>query len=464
MSLRFGTDGVRGVANTQLTAELTLALGRAAARVLATPHATAGPTGSLRPTVLIGRDTRRSGPLLSAALTAGFTAEGVDVIDLGVLPTPGVAHASAVAGVPAAMISASHNPFEDNGIKFFSAGGRKLDDDIEARIEAELDRLLGLTADAAASDHVVPSGSLVGWVHESRAEQAAYEDALITTLDGRRLDGLRVVLDCANGATAEVAPTVFRRLGATVTVLHATPDGVNINASCGSTHPESLQAAVVAEGADLGFAFDGDADRMLAVDHTGTLVDGDQLIAMLALDMRDRGRLAHDTVVVTVMTNLGFKIAMRGAGIEVLETKVGDRYVLEAIEGGGHSLGGEQSGHLIFRDHATTGDGTLSGLLIADLVARSRRTLADHASVMSRLPQILRNVRGVDRARLDDATALWEAVAAEEAALGETGRVLLRPSGTEALVRVMVEAPTQAVADAVCERLCVAVERELAFP
>ena len=459
MSLRFGTDGVRGVANTQLTAELTLALGRAAARVLV-DAATLGK----RPALLVGRDTRLSGPLLSAALIAGLTAEGVDVVDLGVLPTPGVAHASAVGGAPAAMISASHNPFEDNGIKFFSAGGRKLDDDIEQRIELELDRLLGLTADAAASDHEVPAGAKVGTVRSSRAEQLAYEEALVGALEGRRLDGLRVVLDCANGANSVVAPDVFRRLGADVTVLHAEPDGVNINAGCGSTHPQSLQAAVVAAGADLGFAFDGDADRMLAVDHTGALVDGDQLIAMLALDLRDRGRLAHDTVVVTVMTNLGFKIAMRGAGIDVIETRVGDRYVLEAIEEGGHSLGGEQSGHLIFRDHATTGDGTLSGLMVADLVRRSARPLAEHGTVMARLPQILRNVRGVDRSRLEHAGALWAAVAEEEQALGETGRVLLRPSGTEALVRVMVEAPTQEQADSICERLCQSVERELAFP
>ena len=459
MSLRFGTDGVRGVANTQLTAELTLALGRAAARVLV-EAATLGK----RPSLLVGRDTRLSGPLLSAALIAGLTAEGVDVVDLGVLPTPGVAHASAVGAAPAAMISASHNPFEDNGIKFFSAGGRKLDDDIEKRIELELDRLLGLTADAAATDHEVPAGAKVGTVRSSVAEQLAYEEALVGALEGRRLDGLRVVLDCANGASSVVAPDVFRRLGADVTVLHAEPDGVNINAGCGSTHPQSLQAAVVATGADLGFAFDGDADRMLAVDHTGALVDGDQLIAMLALDLRDRGRLAHDTVVVTVMTNLGFKIAMRGAGIEVIETRVGDRYVLEAIEEGGHSLGGEQSGHLIFRDHATTGDGTLSGLLVADLVRRSDRPLAEHGAVMARLPQILRNVRGVDRSRLEHARALWDAVAEEEQALGETGRVLLRPSGTEALVRVMVEAPTQEQADSICERLCQSVERELAFP
>ena len=454
MSLRFGTDGVRGVANAELTPELTLALGRAAARVL-------GTIGGPRSAVLVGRDTRRSGSLLTAALTAGITAEGLDVVDLGVLPTPGVAHASAMAGLPAAVISASHNPFADNGIKFFSAGGRKLPDDVEARIEAELDRLLGVVSGDAGHERGVPIGAAVGELRPSHAEREAYEAALVGALEGRRLDRIRVVIDCANGATSAVAPNVLRALGATVIVLHASPDGVNINDGCGSTHPGDLQAAVVREKADLGLAFDGDADRMLAVDNSGALVDGDHLIAMLAVDFRDRGVLAHNTVVVTVMTNLGFKIAMRSKGIAIVETKVGDRYVLEAIEAGEFSLGGEQSGHVIFREHATTGDGTLSGLLVADLIQRSGRSLAEHATVMSRLPQILRNVAGVERSRLDGADALWAMVRREEAALGETGRVLLRPSGTEPLVRVMVEAPTAASAEAVCARVCEAVEREL---
>ena len=439
---------MRGVANVELTPELTLALARAAARVLG------GPSRSGQK-LLIGRDTRQSGDLLLAALVAGITAEGMHAVDLGVLPTPGVAHASAQADTPAAMISASHNVFSDNGIKFFSAGGRKLPDEVEAQIELELERIL-------AGDHGdVPSGAGVGTFHRSDVEHRAYEAALVDALEGRRLDGLVVVLDCANGATSSSAPMVFRQLGATVVAIHDQPDGININAACGSTHPESLQAAVLEHGAHVGFAFDGDADRMLAVDHAGELVDGDQLMAMTALDMRERGVLKHDTVVVTVMTNLGFKIAMREQNLRVVETKVGDRYVLEAIENGGYSLGGEQSGHIILRDRASTGDGTLSALVIADLLVRRQTTLAQQAAIMRRLPQVLRNVKGVDRSRLDAAETLWADVAAAEAELGETGRVLLRPSGTEALVRVMVEASTADLAESICARLCASVEREL---
>ncbi len=450
MTLRFGTDGVRGVANAELTPEFTVALARAAARVL----------GGSR--VLIGRDTRRSGTLLTAALAAGFASEGIDVVDLGVLPTPGVAQASVRDGVVAAMVSASHNPFPDNGIKFFQPGGRKLDDVIEARIEAELDRLLSQGIGPAESAGA-PVGAHVGSITEDLSATTHYEDSVLDVLAGRRLDGLRIVLDCANGAAYRAAPDVFERLGAVVTVLHADPTGVNINANCGSTHPESLQAAVLAGRADLGLAFDGDADRMLAVDHTGQLVDGDQLMAMMSLDLRDRGLLAKDTVVVTVMTNLGFKLAMAAHGIRVAETKVGDRYVLEEIEKHDYSFGGEQSGHLILRDHASTGDGILSGMVIADLVKRSGRCLADLASVMTRLPQVLRNVKGVDRARLSGASVLWAEVDAVEDSFAGSGRVLIRPSGTESLVRVMVEAPTQAAADAACARLCATVERELAF-
>lgn len=448
MTLRFGTDGVRGIANAELTPEFTVALARAAARVL----------GGSR--VLIGRDTRRSGTLLTAALAAGFTAEGMDVVDLGVLPTPGVAQASVRDNVLAAMVSASHNPFPDNGIKFFQPGGRKLDDALEARIEEELDRLL-VHGVGPAEASAAPTGALVGELSTDATATSHYEDGLLEVLEGRRLDGLKVVLDCANGAAFLAGPEAFTRLGATVTVLHAEPTGVNINANCGSTYPQSLQGAVVAQRADLGFAFDGDADRMLAVDHNGELVDGDQLMAMMALDLRDRGLLAKDTVVVTVMTNLGFKIAMAAHGVNVAETKVGDRYVLEEIEANGYSLGGEQSGHLILRDHVTTGDGILSGLVIADLVKRSGRSLAGLASVMSRLPQILRNVKGVDRARLNDCTALWTQVREIEGRFNGSGRVLIRPSGTESLVRVMVEAPTQQAADDACAELCATVEREL---
>jgi phosphoglucosamine mutase len=284
---------------------------------------------------------------------------------------------------------------------------------------------------------------------------------VIAAIEGRRLDGMSVVIDCANGAASAVAADVLRRLGAEVHVIHATPTGVNINESCGSTHPESLQAAVVARGAHAGLAFDGDADRMLAVDASGALVDGDQIMAAVALDMRANGRLADDTVVVTVMSNLGFKLAMADAGLRVVETKVGDRYVLEALEEGSFSLGGEQSGHLIFRDRATTGDGLLSGVTLLDLMARTGKPLAELVSVMTRLPQVLKNVKGVDRTRLDTATALWDDVRAVESELAGRGRVLLRPSGTEALVRVMVEAPTAQLAESACDRLCATVQREL---
>ena len=444
MSLRFGTDGVRGVANSELTPEIALSLGRAAAKVL----------GGSR--FLVGRDPRRSGPLLLGAFAAGLCSEGVDVVDLGVVPTPCVAWESASMRLPAAMISASHNLFEDNGIKLFSAGGRKLPDDVEARIEA------AMASGAVGAEP--PVGVDVGSVHDGRTGAASgYSDGLVDGLDGRRLEGLRVVIDCANGSASHIAPAVLRRLApAQLTVLHASPDGININADCGSTHLGSLQAAVVRHRADVGLGFDGDADRVLAVDHQGEVVDGDQIMAMCALDLRDRGILTNDTVVVTVMSNLGFKQAMAHAGIEVVTTDVGDRYVLDAMEAGGCSLGGEQSGHVIFGDRATTGDGLLSGLSVLDLMVRSQRTLADLASVMTRLPQVLRSVRGVDRAKLATAERLWAEVAAVEAGLGESGRVNLRPSGTEPVVRVMVEAPTAAAAEAACVRLCSVVERELA--
>jgi phosphoglucosamine mutase len=435
MTLRFGTDGVRGVANAELTPELVLRLGRAAARVL---------DGS---TFLVGRDTRVSGPLLHAALTAGLAAEGASVVDLGVLPTPGVAWLSAADGVPAAMISASHNAFADNGIKFFAAGGRKLPDDVEERLEAELDRPVTR----------VPTGADVGRVSLAGDAVARYCDALVGSLEGRRLDGLHVVVDCAHGAASDVAPAVLRRLGAEVEVIHAQPDGVNINAGCGSTHPESLQRSVVALGADAGLAFDGDADRVLAVDASGALVDGDQLIAICALDLRSRGRLKGDTVVVTVMTNLGFHLAMAEHGVRVEQTQVGDRYVLEALGRGGWSLGGEQSGHVIFSELATTGDGVLTGLQVLDVLRRSGRPLADLASVMTRLPQVLENVRVRDRGALESSATLDAEIAAVEAELGDHGRVLIRPSGTEPLVRVMVEAPAADQAQAAADRLVAAV-------
>jgi phosphoglucosamine mutase len=438
--MRFGTDGVRGVANAELTPELATVIGRAAARVL----------GGRR--FLIGRDPRRSGPLLEAALAAGVAAEGVDVELLGVLPTPAVACLSAADDVPAAVISASHNPAADNGIKLFAAGGLKLGDDVQGRLEAEMDAV-------ASGDSGRPTGDGVGRIdHAEAASVERYEAAAIAALEGRRLDGLRVVLDCANGAASGVAPDVFARLGADVSVLHAEPDGMNINLRCGSTHPDDLAEAVVEAGADLGFAFDGDADRVLAVDAAGRLIDGDQLIAVAAIDLKRRGRLRGDTVVVTVMTNLGFRHGMAAAGIDVVETAVGDRYVLEALDRGGYSLGGEQSGHLIFRDVATTGDGLLSGLLVADVVVRDGRGLGELAdAAMVRLPQVLHSVRLAHRP--DD---LLDRVAPEvsrvEVELGAGGRVLLRPSGTEPVVRVMVEAPTADEARRHVDALVAAVE------
>ncbi len=444
MTLRFGTDGVRGIANAELTPELVLALGRAAARVLGP-----GP-------FLVGRDTRISGPLLQAALSAGLAAEGADVLDLGVVPTPCVAWLSAADDRPAAMISASHNPFPDNGVKFFLPGGRKLSDEIEDRLEAELDRLISHPEESPRR-----TGSRLGRVQPG-AGVDRYESALSATVGAGSLSGLSVVLDCAHGAASAVAPEVLRSLGARVAVIHDAPDGLNINDGSGSTHPEELQRRVVAGGADMGLAFDGDADRVLAVDAAGALVDGDQLIAICALDRRERGRLPGDTVVVTVMSNLGFRHAMAAHGIAMVETDVGDRYVLEEMERGGWGLGGEQSGHIIFGDLATTGDGLLTGLQVLDVMARTGRSLAELAAVMDRLPQILRNVpvaaRGASVASSEELTL---AVKAVEAELGERGRVLVRPSGTEPVVRVMVEAVSVEEAEGACDVLCQAVKRAL---
>ena len=442
MTLRFGTDGVRGVANAELTPELVLALGRAAARVLAVGR---GP-------FLVGRDTRISGPLLQAALSAGLATEGVDVEDLGVLPTPGVAYLSAADGRAAAVISASHNPFGDNGVKFFLPGGRKLSDETESMLETELDRLLAEPRAVAR-----PTGSGLGRLlpgHEQGVDR--YVASMVASIEGRSLAGLSVVLDCANGAASAVAPAVLRRLGASVAVINDSPDGLNINDGCGSTHPRGLQAEVVAREADIGLAFDGDADRVLAVDHTGALVDGDQLIAICALDRRERGRLPGHAVVVTVMTNLGFRQAMEAQGITVVETDVGDRYVLEEMERGGWVLGGEQSGHVIFGDLATTGDGLLTGLQVLDVMSRTGRPLADLAAVMVRLPQVLRSVR-VSRAAMNGSEVVSLAVKAVQAELGDRGRVLVRPSGTEPVVRVMVEAVTVTEAEAASDVLCAAV-------
>ncbi|HMC42410.1 MAG TPA: phosphoglucosamine mutase, partial [Acidimicrobiales bacterium] len=398
MSLRFGTDGVRGVANTELSPELVLALGRAAARVLGGPA------------FAVGRDTRRSGPLLCSALAAGVAAEGVDVVDLGVVPTPTVAFASEEMGVAAAVVSASHNPFADNGVKLFAPGGRKLSADVERRLEAEAAAVLDGTR---TRERAGPTGADVGAIGADRGAVARYAEHLVSSLEGRSLRGLRVVVDCGNGAACELAPDVLRRLGASVEVIHDEPDGTNINSGCGSTDPSSLQETVRGAGADVGVAFDGDADRVLAVDHRGQLVDGDQILALCALDLSQRGRLRGDTVVVTVMANLGLWQAMAAQGITVHQTPVGDRYVLEALEAGGWSLGGEQSGHLVFRDLATTGDGILTGLQLLDLVQRRGRPLAELAAgAMRRVPQVLHNVRVADGDALAQSREVQEELAA----------------------------------------------------
>ncbi len=442
--LRFGTDGVRGPANTELTPELALALGRAAAAVLDCPR------------WVVGRDTRLSGPMLEAALAAGLASQGAQVEMVGILPTPGVAQLADRDDAAAAVISASHNPWTDNGIKFFSRGGRKLTDDTEARIEA----VLGGLTDPRTPKRTLPrTEGNVGSIEPRSDAVDRYVDHLVSTLGERDLAGLHVVLDCAHGAAGPVAGRVFEHLGARTEVMNAESDGRDINAGCGSTDPSGLARAVVAGRADLGLAFDGDADRLIAVAHDGSLVDGDHLMAMFARDMDLRGELVDHTLVVTVMSNLGLRLACEEAGIRVLTTPVGDRHVLDALDSGGYVLGGEQSGHIIFADRARTGDGILAGLLVADLVKRSRVTLAELARrSMTASPQVLVNVE-VDHRHPRIAEELAEEITAAEGRLGPRGRVLVRPSGTEPLIRVMVEAPTSQLAGEVADGLAGTVER-----
>ena len=429
--MKFGTDGVRGVAYEELTTEFAARLARAASRVLGSDGAT---------TVMLGGDTRESTPDFVRALADGFLASGMDVVDLGVVPTPTVAFEAERLGAMGAMVSASHNPFADNGIKLFARGGTKLADDVQREIEELLD------------GDPPPTGERTGTVVSSPGI-TAYADHVVGVLEGRRLDGMRIALDTANGAASAVAPAVLRSLGADVVVVADEPDGRNINAECGATHPESVARAVLENDAEVGIALDGDADRLIAVDHRGVVVDGDHVIAICADDLRSRGRLAHDTVVVTVMTNLGFRIAMREAGIDVVETGVGDRYVLEALAAGGYSLGGEQSGHVIFADHATTGDGLLSAVALLDVVRRRGRPLSEIAAdAMTSLPQVLVNVR-VAATVPNVVDRLADEIAEAESRLGDTGRVLVRASGTEPLVRVMVEAPDADTARSVADGL-----------
>lgn len=433
----FGTDGVRGLANGELlTPELAVALSASAARVLAERDR------SRRPVAVVGRDPRASGEMLEAAVVAGLTSAGADAVRVGVLPTPAVAYLVGDLGADlGVMISASHNPMPDNGIKLFAAGGHKLPDAVESAVE-----------DGLGAAAVRPTGPAIGRVRDLGDASARYRDHLLTVTPAP-LSGLRVVVDCAHGAASTVAPETYRRAGAEVVALHAEPDGLNINDGVGSTDIGALREAVLASGAELGIAHDGDADRCLAVDATGADVDGDQIMAVLALALRDAGELAADTLVATVMSNLGLHLAMREAGITVRTTAVGDRYVLEELRQGGFSLGGEQSGHVVMPRYSTTGDGLLTALRLMARMAATGRSLAELAAIVTPLPQVLQNVRVADKAAVAGSPAVREAVEKAEVELAGSGRVLLRPSGTEQLVRVMVEAPTPEQAQAIAVRL-----------
>jgi phosphoglucosamine mutase len=438
----FGTDGVRGLANAELTPELALSVARAAAAVL-TDRA-----GTTRPVAVVGRDPRASGEMLEAAVVAGLASAGAEVLRAGVLPTPGLAFLTGETGADlGVMISASHNPMPDNGIKLFSRGGHKLPDAVEAAIERSV---------TGRRSGPRPTGPDVGRVRDLPSAREDYLRHVLSTID-RSLDGLHLVVDCAHGAAARCAPEAYRRAGARVDTIGCEPDGWNINDGVGSTHLEPLTATVRARGADLGIAHDGDADRCLAVTADGEIVDGDAILAICALALHERGALKNDTVVATVMSNLGFHHTMRSAGIAVRTTAVGDRYVLEALREGDLSLGGEQSGHLVFLDHATTGDGLVTGLALLARMAATGASLSELAGVVQRLPQTLLNVPVRDRIAVSESDEVAAAVNAVEEELGDTGRVLLRPSGTEQLVRVMVEAPSQEQADAVAKRLAAVV-------
>ena len=445
MGKYFGTDGVRGIANRELTPELALRLGRCGGTVLT--------GGTSRPKVAIGRDTRISGAMLESALTAGLLSIGADVVRLGVVTTPAVAYLTREMGFDAGvMISASHNPVEDNGIKFFGGDGFKLPDEKEAEIE----RLLDAPEDALPR----PEGAGVGTVRDDPEAKFRYLAHLKSTVS-RSFAGLRVVLDCAHGAASGLAPRVFRDLGAEVTAIGAEPDGLNINAGVGSTHPEALAAKVKETGADIGLAFDGDADRLIAVDETGAIVDGDYVLCICGDAMRRAGRLRHDTVVATVMSNLGFFRAAERLGLRTVQTAVGDRYVMEEMVRGGYNLGGEQSGHVIFLDYGTTGDGILTALQLVDTMVASGRKLSELKTVMEKYPQVLVNVRVRDKSGFAGNAAIQAAIAAAEAALGGAGRVLVRPSGTEALIRVMAEGPDKSEIERHVEAITDVIRREL---
>ena len=446
MSRLFGTDGVRGLANKDITSESALKLAQAAAIVLGEQARARGQ----KPIAVIGRDPRISGEFLAAAISAGLASSGVDVFDAGVIPTPATSFLTADLDADfGVMISASHNPAPDNGIKFFSRGGHKLDDAVEDAIEKAL-----------SAKPLTPIGAEIGHVKEFADAKSRYLVHLQGTLPNS-LKGIKVVVDCANGAASDIAPKAFRDAGAEVVVIGNEPDGYNINLGCGSTHLSALQAAVVEHGADVGIAHDGDADRTLAVDANGAIVDGDQIMAILAVAAKSRGDLSRNTLVATVMSNLGLKIAMKQAGIEMIETKVGDRYVLEVIREGGYTLGGEQSGHLIFARHATTGDGILTGLQLLAQMSSTGKSLQELASAMTVYPQVLINVPEVDKSKVDSDPELQKVVQEATTDLGENGRVLLRASGTEPLVRVMVEAQDAGTAQSWAERIARVVEKQL---
>ena len=453
MSSLFGTDGVRGLANHELTADLALHLAQAASQVLTQGrHADEVRREGRKPRAIVARDPRISGEFLAAAVSAGLASSGIDVLDAGILPTP--AAAFLVKDIRAdfgVMISASHNHAADNGIKFFSYGGTKLPDIVEQRIEKAL-----------TGPKLLPTGGGVGRIRRFADAEDRYVLHLLATVD-QSLAGLHIVIDCANGAAAGISPRAFNAAGAQVTVLGSDPDGLNINEGCGSTDLALLQQTVIETGADLGIAHDGDADRCLAVDAAGTVIDGDHIMAILGVSLNRQGKLANSTVVATVMSNLGLELALESHGITLRRSPVGDRYVLEDMESGNYTFGGEQSGHIIFADHSTTGDGLLTGLQLAAEMARTGTTIAELAAVMTALPQILVNVAGVDLSKLDSDSPIAELVTELESELGDTGRILLRPSGTEPLVRVMVEAATQDHAESVAARIADLVRERLAL-
>jgi phosphoglucosamine mutase len=450
----FGTDGVRGLANRELTADIVVRLCQSAALVLTKGrHAEELKAEGRRPMAVMARDPRISGEFLGAAVAAGLASSGIDVFDAGVIPTPAAAFLVREGGFDfGVMVSASHNPAPDNGIKFFSYGGTKLPDEVEDRIEEMMQE-----------PALAPTGGDVGRIQRFVDAEDRYVLHLLQTLD-QDLAGLHIVLDCANGAASGIAPRVFQDAGAEVTVIGNEPDGLNINEGCGSTHLSLLQAKVVEVGADFGIAHDGDADRALAVDHTGRIIDGDQIMAILALSMKEAGTLHRNTLVTTVMSNMGLRKAMAEHDITVLETAVGDRYVLEELDRSGARLGGEQSGHVILTEHSTTGDGILTGLHLAREVHRSGRSLAELADQIEIFPQVLHNISGVDRGGLASNTVVQEAIALAAAALGDSGRVMVRPSGTEALIRVMVEASDLETAESTAVSVAQVISAELALP